>query len=165
MRRVGLVAVCVCGALLVLFTPVRAPAAVRALEPAPALAVIAHPSARATRLDRNALAAIFRLSMRHWSHGAPIVALNYPPRHGLRVAFDRAVLGMTPDEVALFWIGQRVRGEGSAPRAASTPQLMLKVVENLRGAIGYVPLELRSARVVTVATISPEGRVSAGGGT
>jgi ABC-type phosphate transport system substrate-binding protein len=130
----------------------------------PMIAVIVHPGVRVERLDRHALAAVFTLSMRHWDSGGPIVALNYPPHHELRVAFDRAVLSMSPDEVALFWIGQRVRGKGSAPRSATSPQLMLKVVENLRGAIGYVPIELRGSRVTTVATIAPDGRVIPGAG-
>jgi ABC-type phosphate transport system substrate-binding protein len=162
MRRLSFAAACLCGVAGLWLAP--GPSAGSAQRVAPTIAVIVHPGARVQRLDRHTLAAIFTLSMRHWDSGGAIVALNYPPHHELRVAYDRAVLAMSPDEVALFWIGQRVRGKGSAPRAATSPQLMLKVVENLRGAIGYVPIELRSTRVTTVATIAPSGRVTPGAG-
>jgi len=158
-----LVHIAVCLFLVVGLVLVPARTAVYA-QPGEAIAVIANPSAGVVRLNRQMLAAIFTLSKRHWDNGRPIVPFNYPPRDALRVAFDRAVLSMSPDAVALFWISQRVRGRGSPPRAASTPQLMLKVVENLAGSIGYVPATLESARVVVVATISPEGRVTQGGG-
>jgi ABC-type phosphate transport system substrate-binding protein len=159
MRDLAHTAVCLCLVAGLLLVPAGAAVHAQRVE---AIAVIANPSAGVTRLDRHTLAAIFALSMRHWDNGRPIVPFNYPPRHTLRSTFDRTVLSMNADEVALFWISQRVRGRGSPPRAASTPQLMLRVVENLKGAIGYVPATLKSDRVVVVATISPEGRVTKG---
>ena len=159
MRSLAPVAVFLC---LVGLTLAPTPAAVaQRIEP---IAIVVHPSARVSRLDRNRLAAIFTLSMRHWDDGSPIVAFNYAPRHPLRVVYDRSVLSMGADEVALFWISQRVRGLGSAPRVAGTPRIMLEVVEHLRGAIGYVPVSLDRSRVVTVATLSPEGRITPGPG-
>lgn len=169
MRHLASIAACLSLVAGLVLVPART--TVRA-QRGEAIAVIVHPSAGVARLGRDALAAIFTLSMRHWSNGRAIVPFNYPPRHALRLGFDRAVLSMDADDAARFWISQRVRGRGSPPRVASTPQLVLKVVEHLKGAIGYVPATLISTitstltgeRVVIVATISPEGRITQGSG-
>jgi hypothetical protein len=47
------------------------------------------------------------------------------------------VLGLEPDDVARFWIDQRIRGQAGAPRAIPVAML-IRVVPQLPGAIGYV---------------------------
>ncbi len=103
------------------------------------LVVIAHESVSQGQFSQQDLAAIFTTRRRNFDDGSRIVPLNYEPRHEHRVYFDRAVLGMTPDEVARYWVDRRVRGGNSPPRHVPSAQLLRKLVEKLPGAIGYVP--------------------------
>ena len=50
-------------------------------------------------------------------HGVRLVALNQPPGAPARADFDHTLLGLEPEAIARFWIDQRIRGQGSAPRA------------------------------------------------
>lgn len=129
------------------------PASVDAAAGTP-LAVIVHPGTRVDSLSAGELESIFRSQRRHWRGGASIVAFNYPANHPLRVAFDRAVLRMSPDEVSKFWIDQRIRGRAGSPRKVPQPELMVRVVARLEGAIGYAPIsEARRANVKIVAIV------------
>jgi hypothetical protein len=88
-------------------------------------------------------------------HGARLVPLNQPPGMPARVAFDRALLGLEPDAIARFWIDQRIRGQGSAPRAIPTVSLLLRVLAQLPGGISYLrrsdlPANFTAVKVITV---------------
>jgi len=88
-------------------------------------------------------------------HGARLVPLNQPPGAPARVAFDRALLGLEPDAIARFWIDQRIRGQGSAPRAIPTVSLLLRVLAQLPGGISYLrradlPANATGVKVITV---------------
>jgi hypothetical protein len=88
-------------------------------------------------------------------HGSRLVPLNQPPGAAARVAFDRALLGLPPDAIARFWIDQRIRGQGSAPRAIPTVPLLLRVLAQLPGGISYLrrsdlPANAAGVKVLTV---------------
>ncbi len=88
-------------------------------------------------------------------HGARLVPLNQPLGAAARVVFDRALLGLEPDAIARFWIDQRIRGQGSAPRAIPTVPLLLRVLAQLPGGISYVrrgdlPANANGLKVITV---------------
>ena len=88
-------------------------------------------------------------------HDARLVPLNQPPGAPARVAFDRALLGLEPDAIARFWIDQRIRGQGSAPRAIPTVSLLLRVLAQLPGGISYLrrsdlPAGATGVKVLTV---------------
>src|SRR5512141_2103674 len=51
-----------------------------------------------------------------------LIPFNSEPRTAERAAFDRGVLGMSPDEVGRYWVDRKVRGQSGAPR--SLPSLM-----------------------------------------
>jgi hypothetical protein len=55
-----------------------------------------------------------------------------------RIAFDQAVLGMSPDDVARYWIDRKIRGQSGAPRAIDSADLLMRVVAKLEGGLGYV---------------------------
>lgn len=77
--------------------------------------------------------------------GERLVPLNYPPSDPLRIAFDRAALGLEPGATGRYWVDRRIRGQGLPPRTISSPALVREVVARLRGAIGYIPADqLRS---------------------
>jgi hypothetical protein len=118
------------------------------------LLVIANHGVRAEQLSAVQLEAIFTMSQRAWPGGDAIIPFNYPPGSVLRESFDRAVLRMDRDEVARFWIDRRIRGAGDAPRKVPTVALLLRIVANLPGAIGYVPSGPLPADVKLVARVS-----------
>lgn len=84
--------------------------------------------------------------------GTRLAPFNLSPSSGPRVGFDRAVLGMTADEVGRFWVDRKVRGQTGAPRALASTSQVLKVVAKFPGAIGYVPVNevAGDVQVITV---------------
>lgn len=70
--------------------------------------------------------------------GKPLVPFNAANNAPERVGFDRAVLGMSPDEVGRFWVDRKVRGQSGAPRALPSAAHMAKVAAKFPGAIGYL---------------------------
>lgn len=140
--------------LALLLAAVAGPA-LRAAErpPVPEIAVIVNRSVPVTALDRPALAAIFSMARRSWGDGLSAVPLNYPPASTMRQTFDQLVMGLAPAEVSRFWIDQRIRGMGHPPRQVGDAALMLRVVANLKGSIGYVPAAMVDGSVRVVARI------------
>lgn len=104
----------------------------------PNLVVIVHPGTKDSVSDDD-LQAIFTTRKQNWSDGSRIVPFNFPPKHELRVAFDQAVLHMSPDDVARYWIDRRIRGGNPPPKQVPTASMIVKLVERLEGSIGYVP--------------------------
>lgn len=92
----------------------------------------------------NPMADISRANLRRAFLGEPtngpggkLIPLNQTPGTGARTQFDRIVLGLEPDAVARFWIDQRIRGAGGAPRAVAA-SMLVRVIPQLAGTIGYV---------------------------
>jgi hypothetical protein len=82
--------------------------------------------------------------------GQKLIALNRDPKSAERVGFDRAVLGMSPDAVARYWIDRKIRGQSSAPKAIEPAAVLQRVVARLGGAIAYVRAREVSAEVKVV---------------
>lgn len=70
--------------------------------------------------------------------GQRLIPFNLPVGHVARTRFDRIVLGLAPERVGAFWIDQRIRSGVVAPRTASSPDLLIRVVASMPGVIGYV---------------------------
>src|SRR4051794_7387847 len=49
--------------------------------------------------------------------GKTLVPFNANPGTPERTGFDKAVLGMSPDEVGRYWVDRKVRGQSAAPRS------------------------------------------------
>ncbi len=71
--------------------------------------------------------------------GHRFVPINLAQSSGVRERFDRNVLSMSPTEIARYWIDQRLRGN-KPPRSASSLDLCRRAVQELPGAISYLPL-------------------------
>ena len=65
--------------------------------------------------------------------------------------FEDKVLGMTPDEVASYWIDRKIRGQSGAPKAVGSPELVQKVVSKVDHSIAYVRLDLVRPEVRVIA--------------
>lgn len=122
------------------------------------LDVIVHPSSPVLKLNSAELEALFTRTQTRWSDGSPVVPLTFPAGTPIRDRFDRCVMRLGPDEVGRFWLDRRIRGLGTPPKQVTSAQLMLKVVANLPGAIGYVPLLRNRSGVKVVARIA-QGKV------
>ena len=84
--------------------------------------------------------------------GQRYVPFNHPPHTTDRVAFDKIVVGLSPDEVSQFWIERKIRGLPGPPRSVDSLSLLLRLIARLPGAIGYArPSQLTGeVRVVRV---------------
>jgi ABC-type phosphate transport system substrate-binding protein len=70
--------------------------------------------------------------------GTKIIPLNQGSGSPERVEFERLVLGMSPDDVARFWMDRKIRGQSGAPKSVPSAELLRRVVATLPGAIGYL---------------------------
>ena len=102
------------------------------------LVLIVAKSSPVTNLSKNELKRLF-MSEPVIVSGVKLVPFNYMPNTPERTSFDRAVLGLSPDQVGRLWIDRRVRGQLPAPRAMPSTIYMIKVVEVFPNAIGYAP--------------------------
>ena len=124
------------------------------------LAVVANAALSEKQLGVDELRAIFLRRRLVWSGGRHIVPINQPNNSPTRVAFDRAVLGFSPEQVARFWIDTRIRSGLQAPRTVAGDALIVNVVKLLPGCISYVAADQVSGAVRVVARIDA-GRVLA----
>lgn len=104
-----------------------------------AMLVIVHLSVGQQRLDAQQLLNLFSGTTKRWPDGSPVTPFNAPALSSARVQFDRAVLRMSPEQAAQFWIDKRVRGDGTPPRSVADPEILTRLVAALRGSISYVP--------------------------
>ncbi len=88
--------------------------------------------------------------------GVKVIPFNHPANTPDRVAFDRIVLGMSPEEVGRYWVDQKIRGGDSPPRTIDSVALLLRVVAALEGGFGYVREGFSSPELKTV---SVEGKM------
>jgi hypothetical protein len=115
------------------------------------LVVVVHPENRA--VPPSEIEQIFLLKRRQWPDGTPIVPFNHAARDANRTAFDRAVLRMSPDEAARYWLDQRIRSGIRAPRQIGDASLLVRLVGRLKGAVAYVPANAVNGSVRVIARI------------
>jgi ABC-type phosphate transport system substrate-binding protein len=112
-------------------------------DPAPKaepIAVIVGRDSKVAGLSSNELKRVFTGENLTGGGSGKLVPFNQNPSSVPRVAFDRAVLVMTPGEVGRFWVDRKVRGQTGAPRALASSAQVVKVVAKFPNAIGYVPI-------------------------
>jgi len=100
-----------CGTWLALSLLVSAPVGAGSAD---VLAVVVNANVSVGHLSAAELEAIFTSSKRTWPDGSNIGAFSYAPDNDIRRIFDKVVLRMRAEEVAKYWIDQRVRGGGAA---------------------------------------------------
>jgi hypothetical protein len=98
-----------------------------------------------------------RAELKRCFTGEPVVIegqrlhpFNFPPSSAERIAFDRAVLGMSPDEAGRFWVDRKIRGQSEPPRSLPSIAHVTKIVTKFAGAIGYLPADQVSADVMVI---------------
>ena len=103
-----------------------------------ALAVVVAKTSPIQKLSQFELKKLYLGSNITDSAGERIIAFNQAPNSPDRVAFEDRVLGMSPDEVARYWIDRKIRGEGGAPKAVGSVELLQRVVSKLEHSVAYV---------------------------
>lgn len=101
------------------------------------LVVIVGASSPLTDISRSSLRRAF-LAEPTVMAGVKLLPLNQNPGTPDRARFDGVILDLTPEAMSRFWIDQRIRGQGSPPRAIPSVPVLCKVVAQLPGAISYV---------------------------
>ncbi|MBA3452233.1 MAG: hypothetical protein H0T42_03935 [Deltaproteobacteria bacterium] len=84
-------------------------------------------------------------------HHARMIPFNSPPGSAERIAFDRFVLGMSPDQVGRLWVDRKIRGQSPAPRSLPSALHTTKIVAKFPSAISYVRVDHITADVDVVA--------------
>lgn len=102
------------------------------------LFVVVGASTDMTDISLAALRRAFQGEPAFTPSGKRLVPLNHAIGIPERVAFDRGVLGLEPDEVGRFWINRRIRDEGAPPRTLPSAELGVRVVASYPGAITYI---------------------------
>jgi len=86
------------------------------------------------------------------SSGKRLLPLNMTPASRERGGFDKAVLQMSPDAIARYWVDRKIRGDSGPPKTIEPLDLLQRVVARLDGAVGYAPVneirpELKALRI------------------
>jgi ABC-type phosphate transport system substrate-binding protein len=138
--------------LLCSFLPLPARSDVHAQAAAEPLVVIVGSATGIKDIPMALLRRAFQSEPAEYASGKRLIPFNLANTSPARVRFDRALLGLEPQDVARFWINRRIRGEGQPPRTVPSPELAVRVVASLPGAITYVsPSQVTTnVRVLTV---------------
>lgn len=102
-----------------------------------------------TNLSRDAIKRCF-LGDPTSAGGKTLVPFNMLPSSSERQGFDKAVLGMSPDEVSRYWVDRKVRGQSGAPRALPSAAHVAKVAAKFPNAIGYLPADQLTSDIQAV---------------
>lgn len=131
------------GSLVVLGAPATANTVqARPLVP---LAIVVARNSPIERISPFELKRLYLGSNLQAPSGERILAFHQGENAPERVVFERHVLGMESEELARYWIDRKIRGEGGAPRAVASVELLQRVVSRLPCAVSY----LRSDQVGT----------------
>lgn len=126
-----------------------------------ALAIVVAKNSPIVALSQYELKRLYLGSLITDSSGERIIAFHHAPSSPDRIRFEQRVLGMTPDELATYWIDRKIRGQGGAPKAVSPVDLLQKVVSRMEHSVTYV----RMANVLPdLRVISIDGRLPADNG-
>src|SRR5262245_3930625 len=110
--------------------------AVRATEPGEALILVVGTSFPIQDVSFASVKSAFR-GQRIQVGDRTLIPINHPLNTPTRIGFDRLTLGLEPAAVGRFWIDMRIRDQGRPPTTATTPELALRIVGALKGAITY----------------------------
>jgi ABC-type phosphate transport system substrate-binding protein len=115
-------------------------------------AVIAAPGTTDSRLNREAIAQIFKRKQNFWENGTRIQPVNLPPTHPARRAFSQTLLGHPPEAMEDYWREMYFHGV-LPPHVLASEEAVVLFVSSTPGAIGYVANCLPEHKVSVVMTV------------
>lgn len=69
-----------------------------------------------------------------------VAPVNLPPGNAVRDEFLRGYLEQTEEQYTGYWLVRRYVGKGAPPVELSSVEEVLKYVQGVPGAVGYVPV-------------------------
>lgn len=126
------------GLIAYLFAGAPVPAA--NADPAVPLAIVVGKHSSLTNLTSYELKHLYLGEFVTDPDGKRIIPLNQAVASHDRQSFDAAVLGMSTQQQASYWIDRRIRGMSGSPRAVDSSDLAQRVVARLEGTLTYLPL-------------------------
>jgi ABC-type phosphate transport system substrate-binding protein len=91
-------------------------------------------------LSKQQLKNIF-LKKKHFIADQKLIPVNISANEPLRIEFEKSILGMDRQRLNSFWTKQHFHGVSPPSTQSSTHALKL-FVQNVEGAIGYLPKDL-----------------------
>jgi hypothetical protein len=108
-------------------------------EPPVPLAIVVSKNSPLTNITMYELKHLYLGEFVTGPDGKRLIPLNQAvPSHD-RSSFDAAVLGMSTEQQASYWIDRRIRGMSGSPRALDSSDLAQRVVAHLDGTLTYLP--------------------------
>lgn len=105
------------------------------------LAVIVNAESGVVELSRAEVVNIYFGRQRRFPSGQTALPIDLAGQDGEKTEFYARLVDKSLAEVKSYWARLVFSGQGSSPWQAATPEEVLEIVENNRGAIGYIPLE------------------------
>lgn len=101
-----------------------------------------------TTLSAQQIRDIF-LQKRHFLGSQQVIPLNLLGQEASRIAFEAAVLEMDREHLNMYWVKQHYQGV-TPPITQPSHESIKAFVQNVEGAIGYVPSSMadNSVRVI-----------------
>jgi ABC-type phosphate transport system substrate-binding protein len=123
------------------------------------LLVIVNAQASVAQVSSYEIEALFTRGQTRWDNGSAVYPFSFPAGSPPREQFDRAVLRLSPDQVGRFWLDRRIRGLGMPPKQVPSATMMMQIVANLPGSIGYIPAARAKLVGVKVVARIVQGKV------
>ena len=125
--------------------------AVAMAQPASAQVVIISAKNPISKLTKDQVSQLFLGQAKTYYNGAQAEALDLPEASELRKEFYQKTLGKPPAQMKGYWSKMEFSGNGHAPRAMSSAEVVKLVSENPKY-IGYVELSAVTPEVKVVFT-------------
>ena len=85
---------------------------------------------------------IFLGEQKQWDNGKKVFAINLATDNPLRKNFQKAIIGMTIDEIKKYWMDQKIKGKSfRQPNVQKSIKAVQAFVKKLPIAISYLSLE------------------------
>jgi len=97
------------------------------------------------RTDGRQLRDIF-LQKRHFIGDKKVIPVNVLAENGARMAFESRIMKMERDTLNRYWVKQHFQGV-SPPLTQPSFASVKRFVENVEGAVGYIPTAMVDERV------------------
>lgn len=102
------------------------------------LAIIVHPQSGVAELSRAEVINIFLGRQRRLPSGVMALTVDLAGASDEKRQFYYRLVGKEPAEINSYWARLVFSGRGAAPWQAESPEEVLGIVENYKGAIGYI---------------------------
>lgn len=90
-------------------------------------------------LSLSKLKVIFLRDVSRWPWGAEVVPVDLPDKNPIRQSFVKSVLDSTPEQLQVYWMGQRISRSIDPPVRVASPSEAKAIVAAKPGAVAYIP--------------------------